>query len=186
MGARNKLLEKIGGESLITHVVAHITGARVAPCIVVTGHEEEAVREALEGAGVIFAHNPDYASGLSASLRTGLKALPPDVDGALICLGDMPDVRADHLKKLTAAFDPTEGRAICVPTHKGKRGNPVLFSAQFFPEMMALSGDSGAKHLTGEYADQVCEVAMEDAGVLLDLDTPQAMAAYLKPRRAAN
>jgi molybdenum cofactor cytidylyltransferase len=186
MGARNKLLEKIGGESLITHVVAHITGARVAPCIVVTGHEEEAVREALEGAGVIFAHNPDYASGLSASLRTGLKALPPDVDGALICLGDMPDVRADHLKKLTAAFDPTEGRAICVPTHKGKRGNPVLFSAQFFPEMMALSGDSGAKHLTGEYADQVCEVAMEDAGVLLDLDTPQAMADYLKPRGAAN
>lgn len=178
MGARNKLLEKIQGESLIARVVGQIEKAGVAPCIVVTGHEAGAVRAALDGAAVTFAHNPDYASGLSSSLRAGLRALPPGIDGTLICLGDMPDVQPPHLRKLVSAFDPDESRAICVPVYDGKRGNPALFGAQFFPEMMAVSGDNGAKHLIGEHGDLVCEVAMEDAGILLDLDTPQAMAEY--------
>jgi len=65
-----------------------------------------------------------------------------------------------------------------VPTYQGKRGNPVLFGAQFFAEMMAVAGDTGAKHLIGEHSDQVCEVAMDDAAILLDLDTPQAMSEY--------
>lgn len=178
MGTGNKLLMGIGGKSMIARVVAQVEATGITSCIVVTGHEADAVQTALKGAAVTFAHNPDHASGLSSSLRAGLKALPPDIDGALICLGDMPDVRTPHLRKLVSAFDPDEGRAICVPTHGGKRGNPVLFGAQFFEEMMAVSGDTGAKHLIGEHGDLVCEVAMEDAGVLLDLDTPQAMAEY--------
>ena len=178
MGTGNKLLMGIGGKSMIARVVAQVEATGITSCIVVTGHEADAVQTALKGAAVTFAHNPDHASGLSSSLRAGLKALPPDIDGALICLGDMPDVRTPHLRKLVSSFDPDEGRAICVPTHGGKRGNPVLFGAQFFEEMMAVSGDTGAKHLIGEHGDLVCEVAMEDAGVLLDLDTPQAMAEY--------
>ena len=178
MGEKNKLLIKLDGQSMITRVVGQIAAAALDPCIVVTGHEAADVRAALGGSSVIFIHNPDYAQGLSGSLRAGLKALPQDVDGVLICLGDMPDVRAAHLQKLIAAFDPVEGRTICVPTYQGKRGNPVLFGAQFFAEMMSVSGDAGAKHLIGEHSDLVCEVAMEDAAILLDIDTPQAMSDY--------
>ncbi len=178
MGAQNKLLIRLAGETMIARAAKQIKAAGIAPIVAVTGHEADAVRAALAGSGVSFAHNPDYAQGLSGSLRAGLKALPDDVDGVLICLGDMPDIKAAHLQKLVAAFDPVEGRAICVPTFHGKRGNPVLFGAQFFTEMVALAGDSGAKHLIGEYADQVCEVPMQDAAVLLDLDTPEAMADY--------
>lgn len=178
MGQENKLLIRIDGQHMIARVAGQIVAAGLYPCIVVTGHEAGAIRVALAESNITFTHNPDYAQGLSGSLRTGLKALPRDVDGVLICLGDMPDVRAAHLQKLIAAFDPVEGRAICVPTYQGKRGNPVLFGAQFFAEMMAVAGDTGAKHLIGEHSDLVCEVAMDDAAVLLDLDTPQAMSEY--------
>lgn len=178
MGARNKLLIRINGQFMIARVAAQIAEAGIEQCLVVTGHEAGEVRAALADSNAGFVHNPDYAKGLSSSLRAGIQALPRDVDGVLICLGDMPDIRASHLRKLIAAFDPVEGRSICVPAYQGKRGNPVLFGAQFFAEMMAVAGDTGAKHLIGEHSEQVCEVAMDDAAVLLDLDTPQAMSQY--------
>ena len=120
--------------------------------------------------------NPDHAEGISSSLKQGLRALPRGVDGAIICLGDMPRVSAAQIDKLIAAFNPVEGRAICVPTFNGKRGNPVLFARRFFEEMESVSGDVGARYLIGEAPDLVCEVEMDDRGVLLDIDTPEALA----------
>jgi molybdenum cofactor cytidylyltransferase len=90
----------------------------------------------------------------------------------------MPAVATGQIDKLIAAFNPVEGRSICVPTVAGKRGNPVLWDRRFFAEMAAVSGDAGAKHLIGEHADLVCEVEMGADGVLIDLDTPEALAAY--------
>jgi molybdenum cofactor cytidylyltransferase len=89
----------------------------------------------------------------------------------------MPRITATTIDRLIAAFNPTEGRAICAPTFSGKRGNPVLWGRRFFAEMEALSGDVGAKHLIGDYADLVAEVAMPDEAVLIDIDTPEALAA---------
>jgi molybdenum cofactor cytidylyltransferase len=114
---------------------------------------------------------------MSTSLQTGLSALPANVDGVLVCLGDMPLVPATALDRLVAAFNPLEGRAICVPTWNGKRGNPVLWDRRFFPAMAELAGDVGAKHLIGEHADLVVDVAMSDDAVLTDIDTPEALAA---------
>ena len=93
-----------------------------------------------------------------------------------MCLGDMPRIEHAHLDRLIAAFDPVEGRSICVPTHGGKRGNPVLFAERFFSEMQEVRGDVGARHLIGEYADEVCEVEMNHAGILTDVDSPDALA----------
>jgi molybdenum cofactor cytidylyltransferase len=89
----------------------------------------------------------------------------------------MPRVGAAVLDRLIAAFNPLEGRAICVPTWNGKRGNPVLWDKRFFAEMADLAGDVGAKHLIGEHADLVAEVAMPDDAILTDIDTPEALAA---------
>jgi molybdenum cofactor cytidylyltransferase len=143
----------------------------------VTGNEQGKVQAALRGCKVTFVHNPDFAEGMSTSLRAGLAALPGKVDGALICLADMPLVTPAVLDRLIAAFNPDEGRAICVPTWNGKRGNPVLWDRRFFAEMANLAGDVGAKHLIGEHADLVAEVAMPDGAVLTDIDTPEALAA---------
>ncbi len=113
--------------------------------------------------------------GLSTSLRVGINGLPDDIDAALICLGDMPDIRSHHLDRLIAAFDLEEGRTICVPTAAGKRGNPVLWGREWFAAMTETKGDTGAKHLIGEHADAVCEVAMQDDAALKDVDTMEEM-----------
>jgi molybdenum cofactor cytidylyltransferase len=104
------------------------------------------------------------------------------VDGAIVCLGDMPAVSAGSIDRLIAAYDPVEGRSICVPTYNGKRGNPVLWDRRYFAEMAGIAGDVGARHLIGAHDEAVCEVAMGDSGVLIDLDTPEALAAHLGRR----
>ena len=177
MGRRNKLIETVHGEPMVRHAVRVATsGGR--PVVVVTGHERDRVEAALAGFEVAFVHNPDYDAGLSTSLARGVAALPPGVEGVIVCLGDMPGVRTEHLERLREAFDPEAGAAICVSTRRGKRGNPVLFAARFFPEMCDVEGDVGARHLVGAYADLVREVEMPDDGVLLDIDSPSALEAF--------
>jgi molybdenum cofactor cytidylyltransferase len=176
MGEDNKLLVPVDGRPMVAHVVDAMLASRASPVIVVTGHEADRVRAALTDRAVQWCHNPDYAEGLSTSLRAGLEALP-EIEGVLVALGDMPRIKAAQIDRLIAAFHPTEGRAICVPTVRGKRGNPVLFATRFLPEMRQVSGDVGAKHLIGAHADEVVEIEMDDDAPLLDIDTPAALAA---------
>jgi len=178
MGDRNKLLEPVDGKPLVAHSVDALLDAGVSPVVVVLGHEADRVRAVLgDRAGLRFVHNPDYAEGMSTSLRTGIQALTGDeLDGAFVALGDMPWVRARHLEALREAFAPAEERAICVPVHRRKRGNPVLWGASFFPEMQRVTGDVGARGLLRAHPDQVHLVPVDDPAVHLDVDTPDALA----------
>jgi molybdenum cofactor cytidylyltransferase len=185
-GGTSKLLAGIAGEAMIVRVVKAALASQARPVVVVVGHQQAEVRAALAGLDVTFVDNPRYAEGLSTSLKAGLAALPKEIDGALVQLGDMPSVPAATLDLLIAAFNPLEGRAIVVPTAGGKRGNPVLWGRAFFKEMSKLQGDVGARHLIGTYPEAVAEVAMKDDGVLLDIDEPAALADFLKKTAAAN
>ena len=151
--------------------------------LLLLGHVGE--RAVLGNLPVERVHNPEFAGGLSTSLKHGITALPSDLDGMIVCLGDMPLISGRHLDRLIAAFNPLEGRAIIVPTRRSKRGNPVLWSKQFFPEMAGLAGDVGAKHLIGEHAELVAEVEMDDDAVLVDIDTPDALDAFREKRSPA-
>jgi molybdenum cofactor cytidylyltransferase len=177
MAPANKLLTEVDGQAMVARAVDAALASQAEPVFVVTGHDGSRVRQALGERNVTIVENPDYADGLSASLRAGISALPQDLDGAIVLLGDMPRVTAAHIDRLLAAFNPEEGRAICVPTWHAKRGNPVLWSSRFFPEMRALEGDAGARSLLRTHAEQVCEVEMPDDGILVDVDTPEALAA---------
>jgi molybdenum cofactor cytidylyltransferase len=152
-------------------------GAGLREVVVVTGHEQAAVEAALADLPVRYVHNPHYADGLSTSLKAGIAALGRKIDGALVCLGDMPRVTAGQLRQLVDAFDPTKGRSIIVPTHGGKRGNPVLWGREHFAAMQALAGDVGARHLIGQHETDVALVELDDAAPLLDIDTPEALQA---------
>ena len=183
MGGPNKMLADANGAPLIVHAVKAALESQAVEVVVVLGHMADQVRTAIELAipgrsRLRFVTNPDFAEGLSTSVRTGIGALSSNADAAIVQLGDMPGVGADLLNRLIAAFSPIEGRSICVPTVAGKRGNPVLWARRFFPEMVTLSGDSGAKHLIGEHADLVCEVEMAGAAAITDIDTPEALAAW--------
>lgn len=175
---RNKLLVPVRGEPLIRRVAERALASAAAPVIVVTGNDGRAVAEALAGLSVSIVENPEYEKGLSTSLIAGINAVPEDCDGALVLLGDMPEVETSLLDRLVAAFDPEEGRAICVATHDGQRGNPVLWTRAFFAEIRQLTGDAGARALFAANEELVCEVEAGNDGPLVDLDTPEALAAY--------
>ena len=175
MGGPNKLVAQIGGKPLVRIAAEEALASRARPVIVVTGHDRERVEAALAGLAVEIVHNPNFADGLSTSLKAGLGAVPPDVDGAVVCLGDMPQVRAALIDRLTAAFDPERGALIVVPTIDGSCGNPVVWSRRFFPELMALDGDVGARQVIGRYAEAVAEVPVTDRAALVDVDTPEAL-----------
>ncbi len=173
----NKLLAEIDGRPMVARTATRLLSSHARPIVAVLGNQADAVDAALGRLPVERVRNPAFAEGLSTSLKRGLAALPPDIDGVVVCLGDMPLVTGRDLDRLIAAFNPLEGRAIIVPTRRGKRGNPVLWARRFFPEMADLAGDVGAKHLIGEHAELVYEVEMDSDGVLVDIDTPDALAA---------
>ncbi len=176
MAPLNKLLVPDGkGVAMIVRVVDNALASQASPVIVVTGHERERIEEALAGRPVLFAHAEDYAEGLSASLKAGLAAVPPESEGIMVCLGDMPLVTAPMLDRLLAAFDPEEGRAIVQPTYRGKQGNPMLWAREFLDEMLGISGDIGARHLAAKHADRRVEVEMPEDAVLRDFDTTESL-----------
>ena len=150
-------------------------GARGQRLLDHDAHERAEVEKALAGLPVQLVHNPDFAQGLGTSLRAGIAAVPADVDGAIVCLGDMPQVDAGLIDRLIAAFDPDRGALIVMPSVEGRRGNPVLWSRRFFPELMAIEGDVGARHFIGRYSEAVVEVPLEGKAALVDVDTPEAL-----------
>jgi molybdenum cofactor cytidylyltransferase len=175
---RNKLVEPVGGKPLVRYAVEAALAGRIDPVIVVTGYEAAAVRAALNGAAVSFVHNADFAQGLSTSLRAGIRAVPAGCDGALVLLGDMPGITPELASRIVAAFNPNEGRAICVAMAHGERGHPVLWGRQFFSEIEDLRGDAGARTLMDKHLELVCAVEAGSAAPLIDIDTPEALEAY--------
>lgn len=174
MGPANKMLADIAGQPMVRWVAEAALASRARPVVVVTGHMAAEVSSALAGLDVTLVANPDYATGLASSLKAGIRALPPSYDGALILLGDMPRIAPDHLDTLMAAFATD---TIVVPVHQGRQGNPVLWPAKYFSELLQLDGDVGAKRLLGMHTAHVREVDLGTDAIFADVDTPQALAA---------
>jgi molybdenum cofactor cytidylyltransferase len=175
MGGPNKLLAEVRGKPLVRLAVEQALASAARPVIVVTGHQRERVEAALAGLAVTFVHNPDYADGISTSVKAGVAAAPARADGAIVCLGDMPQVDAKLIDRLIAAFDPEKGALVVVPVMDGKRGNPVVWSRRFFPELGELGGDVGARNLIAGYPEAIAEVPVAGRGALFDVDTPDAL-----------
>jgi len=175
MGGPNKMLAEVAGKPLVRIAVEQALASKASPVIVVTGHQSAEIEKVLAGLDVTFAHNPNFASGLASSVRTGIAAVPDNASGALICLGDMPLVDGALLDKLIAVFSPERGSLIAVPVSGGRRGNPVLWSRRFFGELMAVDGDIGGRHLIDHHSEAVVEVPVDGNGVFLDIDTPQTL-----------
>lgn len=174
MGA-NKLLLDIDGEPCVRRAAKRLQAAGLAPLIAVLGHEAGPVQQALAGLPFTCVVNDHYSGGMAGSLTTGLAALPAEVDAVLVHLADMPLVTPEDIAALRAAFAPEAGRAICIPVHEGRRGNPVLLGREIFGALAGLSGDQGAKSIIQQHAHLIAEVPASP-GVLVDIDTPEAYA----------
>jgi molybdenum cofactor cytidylyltransferase len=174
----NKLLQEIEGEPLISRVVRTVSGSRVDPVLVVLGLQAVEVARTLPLLQCGRVHNECYRDGLSSSLRAGVSSLPEGCSGALIVLGDMPSLSSLLIDRMVIAFETNATDRICVATHNGRRGNPVLFARRYFPELLKLEGDVGGRRLIAANAESVLEIEAGDDGPLLDIDTPDALAAF--------
>jgi molybdenum cofactor cytidylyltransferase len=172
----NKLTAEWNGKPIVRRTVEAALASHADSVTVVTGHEGDKVAAALAGLDVHVVSNPHYAEGLSTSLRAGLKAIP-ESDGAVVLLGDMPEIAPALIDRMIAAFSPEDGRAIVLAVRNGKRGNPVLWARRFFTDMETVAGDTGAKHLIGDNEELVCEIEAGSDAVLADIDTPEELAA---------
>ena len=176
MGGPVKQLATIGGVPLVRRAAEAAVASRASPVVVVTGHAAADVAAALTGLDVTVVHNPDFAEGLSTSLRTGLSALPEEVEAAVVVLADMPGIDAGAIDRVIAAYDPAAGALVVMATAGGKRGNPVLWSRRFFPELSAITGDTGGRQIIAQVPEAVVEVELGEAAAI-DVDTPEMLAA---------
>jgi molybdenum cofactor cytidylyltransferase len=175
MGDQNKLLlvDPARGEALVRLAArAILASGAVEEVVVVTGHERARVERALGGLGVRFAHNPGHLDGMGGSLAAGARAVSAWSQGAFVALGDMPDVAPGVYTTLAAALGEG-GATIVAPTHRGRRGHPVLFAAEHFAALGALTGDEGARGVVRGHRERVRAVEVDHPGVLLDVDTPE-------------
>ncbi len=135
-------------------------------------------RNVLDGLAVKIIENVDADLGMSASLRAGLLSLDYTPESVFVSFADMPDLTKDHFNTLIDKYNIVEGSSIICPvTQNGSRGHPVLFDTAYLENLVALEGDVGAKSILKSVPDAVYEVQMDDA-VVLDLDTPEAWAAW--------
>ena len=171
----NKLLADLCGKPLIRRTCEAVLASRARPVFLITGHESQKLAESLSGLELVCVRNPRHAEGLSTSLITGIAALPEEVTAALVCLGDMALMKATTLDGLIESFENEPGMGAIVPGLRGEWGNPVLLSRKLFDLVARLSGDTGARKLLQGRADvRVLEV--EDPAILIDADTPSALA----------
>ncbi|QKC97204.1 NTP transferase domain-containing protein [Mesorhizobium sp. NZP2298] len=174
MGGPNKLMALFDGKPLVRRTAERAVASKASGTIVVTGHQRERVRAALLGLDVTFADNPDFADGLSTSLKAGIAYLPEDTAGVMIVLGDMPGVVSDDLDRLIDAFRKAGGNSVVRASHQGKRGNPVLLPRSLFPAIAHLEGDTGARHLVEAEGLDVIDVEIGE-GASVDVDTREAL-----------
>lgn len=176
MGGANKLLARVGGVPMLLRAVNAALASKAASVTVVVGHEADQAAALLAERGVKVVRNPDYAAGMSTSLRAGLDALPGEAEAAVVLLADMPRVTAEHVDRLIDAWNPQQP-SIVVPRYAGRHGNPILWSRKFFPAMRAVSGDQGARGVLESHARRIHYVEMDDDAVHADVDTPDNLSA---------
>jgi molybdenum cofactor cytidylyltransferase len=133
----------------------------------------DAALEALLGkSGALVAVCPDAAEGIGASLACGVGEVQrrfPEAQGAIIALADMPWLSSSTVASVATAL--RRGASLAAPTHRGTRGHPVAIGARYFAELQTLSGDEGAKKLLAAHAAEIELIAVDDPGVLRDVDT---------------
>jgi len=164
-----KLVAPLRGEPLVRRVVENVLDSRADPVVVVLGHEADAVEEALAGLPVATVRNPDHREGMASSIRAGIRALPEGCDGVVVVLGDQPEVDAGLIDRVLEA-DAQGSAAVVAPVYREGQGNPVLFRAAVFPELLELRGDRGARSVVERDPARVRWVEL-DRPMPRDVDT---------------
>lgn len=171
MGAPKQLL-RLGGKTLLERTLENVGASQAGEVVLVLGAGAEEIQKQISTPGLKVVINPYYQQGMGSSLRTGLSAVSPKAQAALVVLADQPFVSPATLDALIA-YHRAASPQIAIPLYRGFRGNPVLLDRSVFPELMTLSGDVGCRAIFGSHTEGIHKVPVDDIGVLLDIDTAE-------------
>lgn len=166
-----KQLHPVARRPMVRRVVEAALASCLAQVVVVIGHRANEVTAALAGLAVETVVSAGYRDGLASSLRSGLARVDPRAAAALFLPADQPWLDAATIDRLIAAWHP-DGPPIVVPTHRGRRGAPVLFARALFADLARLEGDAGGRQIVARRPGDVVEVELPSARPLRDVDTP--------------
>jgi molybdenum cofactor cytidylyltransferase len=176
MGDQNKLLLEVGGRPVLTRVLAAFANAPVAEVVVVTGADHDRVAalvEEEESARPV--HNPDFELGMASSIRRGVQAATEHAAGVVVCPGDLPFLSSDVVQSLCDVFVAQDPSRVVRPIYEERPGHPVIFDASFRGALVSIRGDQGARGVVRRNEDALTRVPVEDDGVCVDVDTPEAL-----------
>ncbi len=171
MGMTKPLL-RLGATTVIERVAASASRAGVADIVVVTGHDSDKVAPVIDRLAVRRVHNPDYESGMFSSVQTGVRALREDVEAFFILPADYPLVRTKVLDRLVHAFREDQGR-ILHPTCCGLHGHPPLIPGRYRAKLLQANREGNLRSFLDCHSNHEVEVEVEDATILMDMDTAE-------------
>ncbi|MEP6997237.1 MAG: nucleotidyltransferase family protein [Betaproteobacteria bacterium] len=169
----DKLLVKLADGTPLAAAAFAALAAGVDGVVAIVRPGDAALNALLGKCGASVAVCVSAADGIGASLACAMREVQhrfPQAHGAIIALADMPWVSASTVQQVAAAL--RRGAVLVAPTHRGTRGHPVAIGARFFAELATLSGDEGAKQLLAAHRAELELIAVDDPGVLRDVDTP--------------
>jgi molybdenum cofactor cytidylyltransferase len=169
----NKLLLPLAGRSVVRRTVDAYCAASLATVLVVVGYEAEAVAAEVRATCADVIHNPDFEQGQSRALVRGVYSLSSDTEAAVIGVGDQPLLHGQVIRSLVDAWR-SSGAPLVAPRYAGRRGNPVVFGRQLFPDLLAVTGDQGGRPVIERYGEDVVWVQVESASIGEDVDTVEA------------
>ncbi len=185
MRGRDKLLEEVDGTPLLLRQVRMLRQFDANPLIVTLPPAPTVRHDLLRGQNITCVDVADAHLGLSASLKAALTALPEDAPAALLMLGDLPAIAAEHVQTLLGAVDLSSNvQAWRGATEDGKPGHPLVVRNTLFPKIAQLQGDEGARALLADIAPAVALVPFPGQAARLDLDTPEDWAVWRAERQS--
>jgi molybdenum cofactor cytidylyltransferase len=180
MGRPKALLPYREG-TFLEHLIQVTRHPRVGVTRVVLGAGAQEISEIakLDRSAVVF--NTNWEQGQLSSIGEGIRCLEGlGTDGMILCPVDHPLVSAVLVGELIEHFYST-GKAIVLPTYKGRRGHPVIFSSALYGELLAAPMDKGARAVVWAHAADVHEVSTDEEGVVLNINDPDMLQRAFEP-----
>lgn len=178
MGSFKPLLP-LGGETLVERIIRLFLAAGISDVSVVLGHEARSIIPVLERHEVRVVINERYDEGMFSSVRAGVRQIDRKRRAFFLMPADIPLVRPATLRALMDAFRSRDAD-VCRPCFRGSHGHPPLISSELIPAVMSFSEPGGLRAFLASYGGRIVDVAVEDPGILKDLDTCEDYMAVLK------
>ena len=171
MGEFKQLLP-FNGKTFVACCVDNLLASRASEVVVVTGHREREVRDAVSARPVRFAHNDDYRSGMSSSIKRGVEALSPDARVLIVALVDQPQIGPGIINQVIEAYEKTRP-LIVLPTYDGRNGHPIAIDLSLKEQILAMNSDLGLRQVVHANAAAVARIKVASEAVLIDCDLPE-------------